>query len=79
MSQAFDKIMRNIIIKLLWDCGCTEDEVRLVKMLLSNTNLKVKIKKTTSNSFEVTLGSFQGVALSAKLFTMYLAAALSPS
>ena len=77
MTAAFDNIMRNAIINLLWDCGCTEDEVRIVKSLISQTKLKVKLKSTTSKAFEVTLGSFQGDCLSAKLFTLYLAGALN--
>ena len=77
MSRAFDTIMRNTIVNLLKECGCTEDEIRIVKMLLSNTNLRVKVEKTLSLSFEVTLGSFQGDSLSAKLFTLYLAGAMN--
>ena len=49
MPAAFDNIMRTAIINLLSDCGCTDDEIRLVKMLLSNTKLQVKVKRVTSD------------------------------
>ena len=77
MTAAFDNIIRNTIINLLYDCGCTEDEVQMVKMLLSETKLRVKIRKSLSEPFLVTLGSFQGDSLSAKLFSLYLAGALN--
>ena len=52
------------------------DDVRLVKMLLSNTQLRVKLKSEESSEFLVNIGSFQGDSLSGKSFTLYLAAAL---
>ena len=42
MSRAFDTIKRTTILKLLELCGCTEDEVRVVRLFLSNTKLRVK-------------------------------------
>ena len=75
MSRAFDLIMRNTIIKHLKVCGCREDEIWIVKMLLKDPNLRVQINKTLSVPFEVTIRSFQGNSLSAKLFTLYLAGA----
>ena len=77
MSNAFSTIIRSTIINLLHDSGCSEDDIRLVKMLLRNTNLRVKLKNILSDPFSITLGSFQGDSISAKLFTLYLAGALN--
>ena len=44
MSRAFDTIDRDVLVNLLFDSGCSNDDVRLVKMLLSNTQLRVKLK-----------------------------------
>ena len=77
MSRAYDTIKRKVILNLLKDAGCTEDEIRIVNLLLTNTKLTIRINKTKSEKFETTLGSFQGDALSGKLFTLYLAGALN--
>ena len=76
MSSAFDTIHRSTILRLLQDAGCSEDDIKLVRYLLANTKLRIKINKTTSGEFEVTIGAFQGDCLSGSLFTMYLAGAL---
>ena len=76
MSRAFDTIKRSTIINLLKDAGCSQDDIRLVQYLLSNTKLKVRVNDSLSAEFESLLGSFQGDSLSGKLFTLVLAAAL---
>ena len=76
MSSAFDTIKRSTILNLLEDAGCSRDDVRLVRFLLSNTVLKVRVNSTTSAEFATTLGSFQGDSLSGCLFTLVLAGAL---
>ena len=76
MSSAFDTIKRSTILHLLADAGCSEDDIRLVRYLLSNTKLRIKINGTTSIEFEVTIGAYQGDSLSGSLFTLYLAGAL---
>ena len=76
MSSAFDTIKRTTILNLLTDAGCSEDETRLVRFLLSNTKMKVKVNNAISSEFESLLGSFQGDCLSGKLFTLVLAGAL---
>ena len=43
MSSAFDTIKRSTILRLLEDAGCSEDDVRLVRLLLANTTVKVKM------------------------------------
>ena len=76
MSSAFDTIRRTSILELLVACGCNDDEIRLVRLLLSNTKLRVKINGTLSTEFLSLLGAFQGDCLSGCLFTLVLAGAL---
>lgn len=77
MSSAFDTIRRTTILDLLEKAGCDEDEVRLVRLLLSNTKLRVKVNGTLSAEFQSLLGAFQGDCLSGCLFTLVLAGALN--
>ena len=44
MSKAFDTIRRDVISNILKDEGWSEDDVRIVKCLLSDTKLKIKVK-----------------------------------
>ena len=76
MSSAFDTIKRTVLLNLLREAGCSEDDLKLVRYLLSNTKLKIKIEKTVSDEFIVSIGAFQGDSLSGNLFTVYLAGAL---
>ena len=76
MSSAFDTIKRSTILNLLADVGCSEDDVRLVRFLLSNTKLKIRVNSSCSVEFISTLGAFQGDSLSGCLFTLVLAGAL---
>ena len=73
MSRAFDTVRRDVIIDVLRDAGASEDDIRIVQSLLSNTKLRVRVNSTVS---ETLLGAFQGDSLSGKLFTLILAAAL---
>ena len=76
MSSAFDTISRQTVLNLLIDAGCSEDEVRLVRLLLSNTKLHVRVGKSMSTVFISLSGAFQGDSLSGCLFTLTLAGAL---
>ena len=76
MSSAFDTICRTSILELLVNCGCYDDEVRFVRLLLSNTILRVNVNGTMSVEFQSLLGAFQGDCLSGCLFTLVLAGAL---
>ncbi len=76
MSSAFDTIDRETILNVLQDAGCTDDEVRMVRLLLSNTKLKIKVNDSLSVEFQSTTGAFQGDAFSGNLFTLVEAAAL---
>ena len=76
MSSAFDTIKRSVILELLADAGCCEDDIRLVRYLLANTRLKIKVNDSVSLEFETSKGSFQGDAASGAFFTLYFAGAL---
>ena len=76
MSSAFDTIRQSSILELLVKCGCNDDEIRLVRLLLSNTKLRVNVNGTLSAEFLSFLGAFQGDCLSGCLFTLVLAGAL---
>ena len=76
MSAAFDTIDRASLLNIL-ETIIEEDELRLVRFLLSNTCLNIRIggtkeeKKFTSN-----IGTPQGDSLSPILFVVYLENAL---
>ena len=76
MSSAFDTIKRSTILSLLAEAGCSQDEIRLVRFLLSNIKIRVKVESEVSIEFESSVGGPQSDSLSGKLFTLYLAAAL---
>ena len=76
MTSAFDTIRRQTILDLLIDAGCNEDEVHLVRFLLSNIKIKVKVNTELSLEYESSIGGPQGDSLSGKLFTLVLAGAL---
>jgi len=70
-ASALDTISRETVLNVLEDAGCTSDEIRMVRLLLSNTVLKVNVNNTVSIEFQSTTGAFQGDALSGNLFTVY--------
>ena len=76
MSSAFDTIRRETILFLLADAGCDDDDIRLVRLLLSNIKIRIKVNSEVSVVFESSIGGPQGDSLSGKIFTLYLAAAL---
>ena len=43
MSAAFDTIKRSTILNLLADAGCSDDDIGLVRFLLSNTKIRVRV------------------------------------
>ncbi|GFS08575.1 endonuclease-reverse transcriptase [Elysia marginata] len=78
MSAALDTINRNKILTILEDI-LEEDELRLVRFLLSNTTLETRINKADIQApfnFNSNIGTPQGDGLSPVLFTIYLEHAL---
>ena len=69
-------IARPAILNVLGDAGCTEDAIRLARLLLANTILRINVNGTLSIEFQTTTGAFQGDAASGNLFTVVEAAAL---
>ena len=59
MSRAFDTI-RDTIINILKDAGCSWDDIRVVQYLLPNTFIRVRVNSSLSEEFESLLGAFQG-------------------
>jgi len=75
MSRAFDTIRRDLLMDVL--AGIVEeDELRMIRLLLSGTHLSVRIGGATSQPFDTTVGTPQGDSLSPVLFIVYLEAAL---
>ncbi|KAI8483691.1 hypothetical protein Bbelb_386290 [Branchiostoma belcheri] len=79
------RMLVSVVLSKHWDfhkmevldqAGCNNDELRLVRLLLSGTKLKVRVRSTHSADFETSIGSPQGDSLSPVLFTCYLSAAL---
>ena len=75
MSAAFDTIIRARLIEIV-KTFLDEDEVRIIRYLLSNTTLKVKINGVDGEPFRSNIGSSQGDGLSGKLYTIYFEASL---
>ena len=71
MSSAFDTIRRSTLIETL-KTFLNEDEVRMIRVLLSNTTLEIKTNnEIPSQPFETNIGSMQGDSLSGCLFDVY--------
>jgi len=77
MSKAFDSINRQ---KLLWvlehGVGLRTTELRLIRVLLAETKLRIKSRGKLGNWFDTVLGIPQGDALSPILFVVYLESAM---
>ena len=71
MSSAFDTIKRTQMLTIL-ESFLERDEVRMIRVLLSNTVLQIKTSGVTSVPFETNTGSPQGDGLSGCLFNIYL-------
>ncbi len=75
MSSAFDTIHRNEMINIA-ERILQEDEVRILRVLLSNTTLEVRVKGAETQPFTSNIGSPQGDSISGPLFTAYFEEAL---
>ena len=78
MSAAFDTINRTDLLDILSDSvALEEDEIRLIRFLLSNTKINMKVSAATETySFTANTGTPQGDGLSPVLFIIYLENAL---
>ena len=77
MSRAFDTINRSKLMSVLESVpGLTDDDRRLVRILLANTSISVHVNGISTTPFVSTIGSPQGDALSPILFAIYLEAAI---
>ena len=76
MSKAFDTIDRSRLLNILKARGISEDNVTLIKILLSNTSLQVNQGKNVTREFKNNRRVPQGDCLSPILFTLYLDEAL---
>ncbi|GFS07037.1 very-long-chain enoyl-CoA reductase [Elysia marginata] len=76
MSAAFDTIDRKALLDILKTI-IDEDEVRIIRFLLSNTVVNTKVNKATEEKpFISNVGTPQGDSLSPVLFIIYLEHAL---
>ena len=71
MSSAFDTIIREELVKILEQI-LHEDEMRMCRLLLSQTTLDVKINDVETEKFESNIGSPQGDGISGIFFNIYL-------
>ena len=76
MSKAFDRVERGRVIQDLKEF-LQEDELHLIKILLEDVRLAVRVGKEPGNQFKTNIGIPQGDCLSPILFTLYLSRALS--
>ena len=76
MSKAFDTVQRNSLVKQLRSI-LEEDELHIIKILLTDVKLKVRIGKEMGEEIITNIGVPQGDCLSPILFTLYLANALN--
>ena len=75
MSSAFDTIKREKLLEIL-SSFLENDELRIIRLLLSNTTLTIKLNNVKAEPFQSNIGSPQGDALSGTLFNIYLEYAL---
>jgi len=73
LSKAFDCMTRTIIMRILQQYKlATEDEMRIIQFLISETTLRVKLGQSIGETFETIIGAPQGDCLSPILFLIYL-------
>ena len=76
MHDARLKIKHSLFFKSSFnDTGCERYEIRLVRFLLSNTKIKVKVNDSISSEFKSTIGGPQGDSIAGLRFTLTLAGA----
>lgn len=73
MSQAFDTPDRGLLMEILEaEVNIGEDELRLIRVLLAEVKLQLKIDNCRGEQFTSMIGVPQGDGLSPKLFLVYM-------
>ena len=75
MSKAFDTVRRETLMEDL-KATLTTSELHIIKIMVEDVKLSVRIDQITSDPFTTKMGVPQGDCLSPILFTLYLAKAL---
>ena len=75
MSSAFDTIQREKLLNIAAEI-INEDEMRILRLLLSETTLEIKVNGAEASQFTSNIGSPQGDSISGPLFTVYFENAL---
>ena len=75
MSKAFDMVERNTLLDDLKRI-LNPDEIHIVKLLIDQVELSIRVGKTIGKSFKTNIGIPQGDCLSPILFILYLAKAM---
>jgi len=71
-SQAFDTVNRDVIYNSLIKHNVPDKLIKLIKLTMQQTKMKVKVNNRYSEWFEMTTGVRQGDPLSALLFSVML-------
>ena len=75
MSSAFDTIHRDELLRVA-EGIMDEDGMRILRILLSNTSIEIRVKGAQTRKIETNIGGPQGDSYSGPLFTMYFENAL---
>ena len=71
-SQAFDIVNRDAIYNSLTKYNIPDKLIKLIKLTMQQTKMKVKVKNSYSEWFETKTGVRQGNPLSSLLFSVVL-------
>jgi len=71
-SQAFDTVNRDVIYNSLTKYNVPDKLIKLIKLTMQRTKMKVKVNNSYSEWFETKTGVRQGDPLSALLFSVVL-------